>query len=889
MARPGAKSGGRRAPKNGGIGSAVLHHCLRQQAEATQKHHAFIQSLKEQGGGKTTTAVRPPAAVALGGTISRHRTLEFLSGALTSANPAKGSTQSKHSEQHLRSVIERNGLDEYLCTALAAQENFAVDKYEARLLHEPTAVSFVSETPTVVKRGRGDCSAAEGGDVIIPRRPIVFSRSTAQACRTEDPSRSAEWKKQFARNRRRRNRARVKLLLAGKMEEATIHNVQFVRQQRDELHARYQKDRGDAKIRSKQGHAVGGVHRGSQGKAGGAVCGAAAAASDESDGDVDAASQSAGTEDEGREALSEEAESVSSNATSGDALSSYSVSSAEASDADASASEAEHGTNALGAPSPVPSRLPRTADELDNLEMDSFLHWRRALASMEDKGIVLTPYERNLEVWRQLWRVVERSHLVLQIVDGRSPAFFRCKDLEKYIKEVSPDKEFLVVVNKSDLLPPAVRAEWARYFEGNGVEAVFFSALRELHQQAQDEEQEGFSDALEEKGCDRSKREDTEAHEEGFACSGWPSRAQAATGVGSGYLNDGLLTCDALVDLLVKRREAFLSRRRLKEGEEGGGGLSDEFVVGTVGYPNVGKSSLINAVLKVKKVSVSQQPGKTRRLQTIPLKGRGITLCDCPGLVFPKAVTSKHMLVLNGVVPVDEMRGDYLPSVQLVCDAIPHTLLQHYGITVDAYRAAQKAAAFTGAPSSEPRRGDQREDSLERLEASVVLLVVAAQRRFVSGGKGGQLDLYRVASMILRDFTTGRLLRCHMPGGRVFGDEDEAAKAAQFLASVRTPIEARLAEDKRAASRAAVGPPTVGTTRMGAPARIRAPQQMNPLDVLQELEEDTDLLEVLQSEEAAKATGRPALLAMTKRKARQMQKQLQKGNASNVTGVAYRR
>lgn len=38
--------------------------------------------------------------------------------------------------------------------------------------------------------------------------------------------------------------------------------------------------------------------------------------------------------------------------------------------------------------------------------------------------IKVSPYEKNFEVWRQLWRVVERSHLIIQIVDCRDPLFY---------------------------------------------------------------------------------------------------------------------------------------------------------------------------------------------------------------------------------------------------------------------------------------------------------------------------------------------------------------------------------------------------------------------------------------------------------------------------------
>jgi len=89
----------------------------------------------------------------------------------------------------------------------------------------------------------------------------------------------------------------------------------------------------------------------------------------------------------------------------------------------------------------VPRRPPWTremsAEELDQAEKASFLEWRRALAQVEqDKRVQLTPFEKNLQVWRQLWRVLERSHLVVQVIDARDPMRFLCEDLAKYAKEV---------------------------------------------------------------------------------------------------------------------------------------------------------------------------------------------------------------------------------------------------------------------------------------------------------------------------------------------------------------------------------------------------------------------------------------------------------------------
>jgi large subunit GTPase 1 len=104
-------------------------------------------------------------------------------------------------------------------------------------------------------------------------------------------------------------------------------------------------------------------------------------------------------------------------------------------------------------------------------------------------------------------------------------------------------------------------------------------------------------------------------------------------------------------------------------------------VVGLVGYPNVGKSSTINALIGEKKVSVSATPGKTKHFQTINLSSK-ITLCDCPGLVFPQFATTKAALVCDGVLPIDQMK-EYTGPVALVVKRIMKEVLEaSYGLSI---------------------------------------------------------------------------------------------------------------------------------------------------------------------------------------------------------------
>lgn len=125
--------------------------------------------------------------------------------------------------------------------------------------------------------------------------------------------------------------------------------------------------------------------------------------------------------------------------------------------------------------------------ELDHNEKQCFLEWRKTLATLEQQeDLVLTPFEKNLEVWRQLWRVVERSNVIVQIVDARNPMVM-CTDLDKYVQEVDPAKKSLLLVNKADLLTTKQRLMWTRYFHSKGLHFLFWSANYEKLRQEERE------------------------------------------------------------------------------------------------------------------------------------------------------------------------------------------------------------------------------------------------------------------------------------------------------------------------------------------------------------------------------------------------------------------
>ena len=163
-----------------------------------------------------------------------------------------------------------------------------------------------------------------------------------------------------------------------------------------------------------------------------------------------------------------------------------------------------------------------TPEQLDRMERDSLLEWRRGLAELQESNdLLMTPFERNLEVWRQLWRVIERSDLVVQIVDARNPLLFRSEDLERYVKAVDPRKENLLLVNKADMLTLDQRQAWGDYFEAAGISYKFFSAslakeLNEARDVEDDEEddEEPVAEAFGSNLAEKAKKVDIEDSEE---------------------------------------------------------------------------------------------------------------------------------------------------------------------------------------------------------------------------------------------------------------------------------------------------------------------------------------------------------------------------------------
>jgi hypothetical protein len=173
--------------------------------------------------------------------------------------------------------------------------------------------------------------------------------------------------------------------------------------------------------------------------------------------------------------------------------------------------------------------------------------------------------------------------------------------------------------------------------------------------------------------------------------------------------------------------------------------LDVKSTIGFVGYPNVGKSSTLNALAGAKCVAVASTPGKTKHFQTIHLPPLPLVIMDCPGLVFPSFATTKADMVTNGILPIDQLRECTGPCA-LITQRLPQPVLEKiYGIrmrTLD-----PEGCHETRTPT-----------------APEFLQAYARSRGYTKSGQGNP-DESRAARYILKDYVAGKLLFAVPPPG----------------------------------------------------------------------------------------------------------------------------
>ncbi len=151
-----------------------------------------------------------------------------------------------------------------------------------------------------------------------------------------------------------------------------------------------------------------------------------------------------------------------------------------------------------------------------------------------------------------------------------------------------------------------------------------------------------------------------------------------------------------------------------------------------MGIPNVGKSTLLNALVKRKVAAVGDEPAVTKSQQRIALTPR-LILVDTPGLMWPKIEIDSdgYMLAIGHAIGrnavIDEDVATHLASVLLA--RYPESISARYGLKLDG------------------------------LDAPGVLEGIARKRGCIIKGRGGELDLEKAAMQFLTEYRNGTLGR----------------------------------------------------------------------------------------------------------------------------------
>ncbi|KAJ8257920.1 hypothetical protein GJAV_G00191160 [Gymnothorax javanicus] len=182
----------------------------------------------------------------------------------------------------------------------------------------------------------------------------------------------------------------------------------------------------------------------------------------------------------------------------------------------------------------------------------------------------------------ELNKVISASDVIIEVLDARDPLGCRCPELEEAVLKSDGNKKLLLVLNKIDLVTKSNVEKWLRYLQRE-FPAIAFKASIYLQDKTVQEKKKRGSQAMVEqsKGVESS----------GSSC---------------------------LLQFLQSYAEA----------QEGGKALK----VGVVGFPNVGKSSLINSLKGVRACNAGIQRGLTKFAQEVHI-AKNIKMIDSPSIM----------------------------------------------------------------------------------------------------------------------------------------------------------------------------------------------------------------------------------------------------------------
>ena len=171
-----------------------------------------------------------------------------------------------------------------------------------------------------------------------------------------------------------------------------------------------------------------------------------------------------------------------------------------------------------------------------------------------------------------------------------------------------------------------------------------------------------------------------------------------------------------------------------------------------MGIPNVGKSTLMNMLLKRRVANVGDEPAVTKSQQCHQINER-MTITDSPGLMWPKIEHHEDGLMLAAIHAI----GRNAVIEEEIAEHLANILLARY--------PAQLTERFS-IPTTSPSQGEDwpvlslsKEGGGERIDGIGVIEAIAKKRGCLLKGKGGAPDLEKAAMILLTEYRAGKLGR----------------------------------------------------------------------------------------------------------------------------------
>lgn len=205
----------------------------------------------------------------------------------------------------------------------------------------------------------------------------------------------------------------------------------------------------------------------------------------------------------------------------------------------------------------------------------------------------LSFFELNLETWRQLWRVLEMSDVLLIIVDIRYPVLMFPPYIYRYITR-DLGKDMILILNKIDLAPPSLVVAWREYFKKHypQLHILMFTSYPHYNLRSSISNKEGGLQKRRRKG--KLKMAAEGAKQLLDACkeivgdkvdlTSWQEKIHEE--MNSEYDLDDLGRKDNVT--VQEKDTSYFEHVKFKNGV---------LTIGCIGTPNVGKSSLMNALM----------------------------------------------------------------------------------------------------------------------------------------------------------------------------------------------------------------------------------------------------------------------------------------------------